>query len=297
MTKDIVSQNASENNDLTVREYQGFEISQNNLDGYVNLTEMAKAYGKRLDNWQANQKTQRDLAAIERKINEPWKSREQPKAIIRAGRSGLKGQAGGGSTWGHPMVAVAFATWLDSDFFAEVCSWVMKWMSTGENPIEKKEETPKELSYRRGSREEVKDFSRENLDSQIETYFHRHFPKGSQKDLDILSARTYNSINISLMAHTSKEIKQHIAKTFNIDLSDVGYLRDYLPLPMLIAINFLQTCTANYILDENLDPVEAARKAAYKFICITYQPEIPQLERNVYQAIPSLPGKQLRLIK
>ncbi|WP_084261756.1 KilA-N domain-containing protein [Zymobacter palmae] len=76
-----------------------------NTEGWINATEIAKAYGKRLDHWLENKETQSYLKAIGKYLNTP-----DSGDLIQARRGN------GGGTWLHPKLAVVFARWLDVDF-------------------------------------------------------------------------------------------------------------------------------------------------------------------------------------
>lgn len=86
-------------------------------DGWINATHAAKHYGKRVQHWLDNEKTQEYL---EETVNEladdgvpEFKSRN-PGLLYRV----VKGRNGG--TWIHPELAVEFARWLSAKF-ARAC--------------------------------------------------------------------------------------------------------------------------------------------------------------------------------
>lgn len=77
----------------------------------VEVTQMAKAYGKRIAEWRRLPSTQKFLEELMIEmgfshINE----------LIYSDRSGIEGQRGGGCTWMHQLVLIEFARWLDSKF-------------------------------------------------------------------------------------------------------------------------------------------------------------------------------------
>jgi KilA-N domain len=111
-------------------EANGLQIGQRREDGYVNLTQMAQAYGKRIDNWLRLQDTQDLLAEFERqeKLN-PSDVRNLKSALI------IKRGKYDGGTWGHPDIAIQFAQWLDKSFALQVSRWVREWITTGQNPV------------------------------------------------------------------------------------------------------------------------------------------------------------------
>jgi hypothetical protein len=72
-----------------------------NDDGWINATEVANYYGKRIDHWLSNQETKEYIE----KLN----TRNYGDLIMTR-----KGKNGG--TWLHPKLAIPFARWLSIDF-------------------------------------------------------------------------------------------------------------------------------------------------------------------------------------
>lgn len=103
--------------------FNGLMIAQRRHDGYINLTQMAKAYGKRVADWKENEENIALLALF--KQNPIYKGFEP---LIS-----LRGRNGG--TWGHPDIAIQFAQWLDRGFALQVSRWIRDWMTNGKNPI------------------------------------------------------------------------------------------------------------------------------------------------------------------
>ena len=105
-------------------EANGLQIGQRREDGYINLTQMAKAYGKRVADWKENEENIALLALFRK---DPIYKGFEPLISLR-GRNG--------GTWGHPDIAIQFAQWLDRGFALQVSRWVREWMTTGNNPIQ-----------------------------------------------------------------------------------------------------------------------------------------------------------------
>ena len=85
-------------------EVNGLKISQRRLDGYINLTQMAKAYNKRVYNWLRLKDTEDLLQEFEyqEKLNNSDVSDLKPALIVKRGKHE-------GGTWGHPDIAIQFA--------------------------------------------------------------------------------------------------------------------------------------------------------------------------------------------
>ena len=115
---------------MIIHEANGLQIGQRRLDGYINLTQMAKAYGKRVDNWLRLKDTKNLLKEFEyqEKLNNSDVSDLKPALIVKRGKHE-------GGTWGHPDIAIQFAQWLNKKFALQVSRWVREWMTTGQNPI------------------------------------------------------------------------------------------------------------------------------------------------------------------
>lgn len=84
--------------------YQGQAV-RFNTDGWINATDVAGRYEKRVDHWLANAETKQYIQALAEALN----TRDSGDLILtKRGR--------GGGTWLHPKLAVAFARWLDVKF-------------------------------------------------------------------------------------------------------------------------------------------------------------------------------------
>ena len=108
----------------------GLRINQRRKDGYINLTQMAKVYGKRLDNWLRLKDTQDLLTEFEHqeKLNSSNVRSLKPALIVKRGKHN-------GGTWGHPDIAIQFAQWLDKRFALQVSRWVREWVTSEQNHI------------------------------------------------------------------------------------------------------------------------------------------------------------------
>ena len=71
------------------------------------MTKAAQYFGKRMDNFFANEETRAYADALEAITGIPG------NALIQAKRGGAPGNGG---TWAHPKLAVFFARWLDVRF-------------------------------------------------------------------------------------------------------------------------------------------------------------------------------------
>ncbi|TAN53422.1 MAG: KilA-N domain-containing protein [Methylococcaceae bacterium] len=90
-------------------DYQGAAIGFTG-DGWFNATEAAARFGKRPVDWLKLDSTKEYLSALSEQFGEVRKFHFTKRG------SNKGGQGGGGETWMHPKLAVAFARWLDVRF-------------------------------------------------------------------------------------------------------------------------------------------------------------------------------------
>ena len=125
------------NNSIVSASYNGKIIQGRRGDGYVNLTNMCNATGKRLDNWFRLKQTQEYLRALECSLT-------SEESLIKA----VKGKFSGGQeqgTWGHPLVAVNLARWISPEFAIWCDANIFVLLNDGEikkglNPFERMNE-------------------------------------------------------------------------------------------------------------------------------------------------------------
>ncbi len=108
---------------LSIKEfnYKGQNISQRD-DGFINLTQMCQANGKRLD-----------------KFMKALKTKEYIDTLSQSHHMGVVDSINGGSnpgTWGHPSLAINLARWISSEFAVWCDSHIFNLMSTGSTSLE-----------------------------------------------------------------------------------------------------------------------------------------------------------------
>jgi KilA-N domain/P63C domain len=86
----------------------------------VSLTDMAKASGKTIKNWNRLDTTKSYIEKFSTVVNIPHHDLIQVK-------QGGKEQG----TWGHPKVALRFAQWCSEDFAIQVDCWIDELLTTG----------------------------------------------------------------------------------------------------------------------------------------------------------------------
>ena len=88
-----------------------FNLSSGPDNIMVEVTKMAKAYGKSIYEWKRLPSTQKFLNDL--MIEQGFSRLED---LIYSEKSGVDGKRGGGCTWMHVLVLIEFARWLDSKF-------------------------------------------------------------------------------------------------------------------------------------------------------------------------------------
>lgn len=112
---------------LIQREFKG-QMFTFREDGYFNMTEAAKQFGKRMENFWANVATTEYLIELQAVLEKHWNPSDFSSRDLAVEDARLRltdSQRGrNGGTWGHPKLAVFFARWL-SPAFAVFCDAVI----------------------------------------------------------------------------------------------------------------------------------------------------------------------------
>lgn len=88
-------------------EYEGFHVSFQQNNGYLNATQAAQKFHKAPKDWLKTDRANAYIYAIGRKLL----LKENQLVIVRAGAPET-----GGGTWLHPKLAIEYARWLNIDF-------------------------------------------------------------------------------------------------------------------------------------------------------------------------------------
>ena len=84
-------------------------------DGYINVTQLCKAGGKRFNNWHQLEQTAKLLKAFSKHLNLDIDVLMESKA----------GKYGG--TWIHPKISTHIAQWISCEFAIQVSDWIDDW--------------------------------------------------------------------------------------------------------------------------------------------------------------------------
>lgn len=94
--------------------YKG-ESVRFNTDGWINATDIAARFGKRLDHWFSNAETLEYVRALDEVYSGTESEILHPRNCGYVKTSKARKDRGGG-TWLHPKLSVAFARWCDPKF-------------------------------------------------------------------------------------------------------------------------------------------------------------------------------------
>jgi hypothetical protein len=94
-------------NNIILHQYNGFAVPQRSTDGYVNLTEMCKVGNKLIADWLRLKSSKEYLDGLSRSMNIPIGQ------LVYINNTGLNETRG---TWGHKLVGVEVAGWINIDF-------------------------------------------------------------------------------------------------------------------------------------------------------------------------------------
>ena len=107
------------------RYWQGTAIQRRQADGFVNATAMAKANGKHLPHYMANERTGEYLEALAGSVGIPT---DRLTVTTMTGPNDLRG------TWVHPRLAIDLARWISPAFAVWMDGWFLESISKPQQP-------------------------------------------------------------------------------------------------------------------------------------------------------------------
>jgi len=102
-----------------------YQLEYRDEDGFIDITNLCKAGGKKFNDWNRLDKTKRFLDVLSATTGNP---------VVEL----LKQEQGGNGerhTWAHPQVAINIAQWISPEFDVLVSKWVYEIMLTGKVDI------------------------------------------------------------------------------------------------------------------------------------------------------------------
>jgi len=137
-------------------------------DGYVNVTKICQAAGKRLDHYKESPAGKEYMEFLQNRNLAKSNTRNPGITLLTS----MRGNCPGRGTFAHPDLAMAIAMWAHPPFLAEVSGWIWELLITGRVELGK-EKTPEELDAilnRRIAEEQAKiqaDYLREKLSKDL----------------------------------------------------------------------------------------------------------------------------------
>jgi len=110
------------NNSLIVHDYKSHCIYQRKEDGYVDLTQMCRVYKKRYPDWKRLKITNNYIEEVSITVGIPT-----DELVITT----LKGLLKDRGSWGHRLVAMNLAKWLDPAFEVWCNQHLLELVETG----------------------------------------------------------------------------------------------------------------------------------------------------------------------
>jgi hypothetical protein len=112
---------------MSILTYKGTKIEQREIDGYVNLTQMAQANNVEVRDWYRLQGTKAYLEALESDVQ----ICTSQLIIVKKGNSKKFSQG----TWGHPLIALNFGRWINPRFAIWCDQHIQTLLETGKTEI------------------------------------------------------------------------------------------------------------------------------------------------------------------
>ena len=125
--KDVSEEVARDMQTLKLKD--NYQLEYRDEDGFINITNLCKAGGKKFNDWNRLDKTKKYLQVLSLETGIPVSS------LIKVG-SGYKNNVSNmKETWAHPQVSINIAQWISPEFDVLVSKWVYEIMLTGKVDI------------------------------------------------------------------------------------------------------------------------------------------------------------------
>ena len=215
-------------NELLKYTYQGSEVTFSNGDNVmVNATQMAKAFGKRPNDWLKTEQAQRMIEAIA-KTNIFGLADNQLVVTIKGGNNPEER-----GTWMHEDVALVFAQWLSPEFYLWCNNRIKELIKNGVSDIRQatadrmRELDIEEMKARKGIADSLRELM--NIETlspswkQILAAKSAEILSGGEKILPLPKSEvSYSATDIAKELGTSFTMVGRIAKANNLKTKEYG---------------------------------------------------------------------------
>lgn len=240
-----MSENEIEYGSIIPRPFNGINIGQRSIDGYVNATAMCQASGKLLADYLRLASTSEYLEALSTDMGIPI------SVLVQSRRGGRADEQG---TWVHPEVAVDLGKWCSTPLRIAVNRWVVEWLTSGRSPLADID--------RVGLRDGLKDDSRLRMSDQVKVYLEQIRKYDDKKYRGIFFARVHDEINVLITGETSRQMRDRLGVLLGREVKQDELIRDYFPSEVLQRYIAMCEAAANFMLKEELPPLDAVRRAS-----------------------------------
>lgn len=249
---------------MVSRDISGVPVDQRQQDGYVNATQLCKAYrektGERKDprNWLETNAANSSMEKLSTVTGIPVTALFEVK-------QGGKHQG----TWIHPRLAVRFAMWLSDEFSLQVEDWVHSWLNSAYNPIQLEADADR-VQVRDG----LKDKKRLEFTGQIKVFLEvagRYQPGSFHTNKAFWEA--HDKLNVLLTTETAKQMRDRLGRELGKVVSEQELLRDYFPIDNLADYAALCQAAANEMAVNKTPPLRAIDIASKQVLSLSYVPK------------------------
>lgn len=185
----------------------------------------------------------------------------------------------GGGTWLHPDLAVQLAQWCSPVFAIQVSRWIQDWIVKSQNPVASQAVLDR-IKYRTNLKDEV----RIRITDRVKFYLEQIRKYDNKKYAGIYFARVHDALNRAITGETAKQMRARLSVIINKPeekIKESELIRDYFPAMHLQRYIALCEATTNYMINDELNPLEAVKKAARYALPSNYIPEPINFEEHI----------------
>jgi hypothetical protein len=272
-----------------VREVNGMTVEQRSTDGFVNGTAMCVAHSRDIDKWLVTKSTFELFCALACDLDITFNPPDLGDSDVST-LSGAKyakmfsnlvvskrgSPENGGGTWLHPDLAVQLAQWCSPAFAIQVSRWIQDWIVKSQNPVASQADLDR-IKYRSN----LKDEARLRMTDQVKVYLEQIRKYDDKKYAGMYFARVHDALNIAVTSETAKQMRERLSLILSRTVKDSELIRDYFPAMDLQRYIALCEATTNYIINDELNPLEAVEKASRYALPSNYLPQSIDFEEHI----------------
>ncbi|AFZ04514.1 ParB/RepB/Spo0J family partition protein [Calothrix sp. PCC 6303] len=180
------------------------QIGQRREDGYINLTKMAQASNRKLNDYLRLSTAKAFIDKLSADTGIPVSGKN---GLVQVHKGGNNKTTQG--TWGHPQVAINCGQWCSPEFAVLVSKWVFSWIANAQNPVKENCDGQSPVFDHRSNQfsDVVKAYieSSQALNRAIHTAIHQQTDslREALKFLD-----SYNDVTVTVLAAEAKLVEQ-----------------------------------------------------------------------------------------